>query len=183
MKIFITGQCSTKECESCFNCSPAQEKDDFMRVLWSQGPDDSLSDTVTLPKYREVPESAVAEFEEELNLLVRRHLHREFGYAPILGWPVLSSDNMQAICRRLDGIKNEDDLKDIVPNRSVRMEILALVYDFFRDIPKQYCDLTVTQNRASQISCTDQVYNQFIVDGETDVDKPEEDFDITEYDF
>ena len=152
-----------------------------MRVLWSEVPDDLIPDTVTLPKYREVPESAVAEFEEELDLLVRRHLHQEFGYAPILGRPVLTSDNVQAICQGLDGLKNEADLKDIVPDLSVRMEILALVYDFFRDIPEQYSDLTLTQNSASQISCADKVYDQFIVDGETDVDEPEEDFDLSEY--
>ena len=155
------------QCNSCSNCNPVRDSNYFIRTLLHHVPEDLTSQKVVLEQYREVSTECISEFKEELQLLVRRHLHKEFGYSPIIGRPTLTFQNINAVCERLYGIRGEKDLADIVIDREIRQEILALVYDFFRDIPEEYSgDEYLTRKEAQRNSCID-VY-ECIVDDATE---------------
>ena len=115
-----------------------------------------------------------SEFKEELQLLAQRHLHREFGYAPIIGHPTLSFKEIDAVCDRLSGIRREEDLADLVIDRGIRKDILSLVYDFFRDIPEYSGDFMKNDTQRSE------VYD-FIVDDTTEHEDHINTNDISDY--
>ena len=56
---------------------------------------------------------------------------------------MLTANDVEVICKRLPCIKDESDLQDIVPDRKIRRKVLALAYDFFRDISGEFSDFTL----------------------------------------
>ena len=135
-------------------------------------PDDIDTERVTVEHYREVSKDSKMEFEEELHLLVRRHLHQEFGYSPVLGRPVLTTRQIDEVCDRLHGIRTEADVEDLVKDRKIQQEILALVFDFFRDIPHHYIDEKLAQKSTFEESSYDDWYNpvNFVSHDDEDTD-------------
>ena len=64
----------------------------------------------------------------------------------------------------------------------LRREVLALIFDFFRDIPDDYSDLTLTQNLSPRKSCSDNVYDEFICKEGLESEEFEEEIGESEFD-
>ena len=100
----------------------------------------------------------------------------------MIGRPTLTHKEIDEICNRLHGIRQRADLSDIVVDPNVQMQrvMLFLVYDFFRDIPDHSFGQTLSKRDTHKISCSDEVYNAFIVP-EADASDTGGEFDITDY--
>ena len=144
-KYCFTGDHEEELCTSCSHCNPMGNDNLFISALEYDFSTEDIDLSPTLENYREISLECKKEFKEELLVMVRRRLQKEFKYAPIIGRPILSTEDIEEILNRLHGITSHEQLQDLVIDESVRQEILALVYDFFRDIPDDQFELALTE--------------------------------------
>lgn len=155
-----------------------EKKDLFIRTLVYHITKDEVSPKIVLERYRDVSRASTNEFEEELHVLVRRNLHKEFGYTPLIGHPALTAEQINEVCGRLHGIKEESHLEDLVVDQKTRREILALVYDFFRDIPDYYSIENLAQSDSNERNSQVRIFKAFDF---SETAEDEEELDLSEF--
>ena len=125
---------------NCSHCYDAGQDDILVQTLTKSTTEDfSDSQPTTQISVRKVPKNSKEEFRFELVSLAKKKLYGDFSCAPSIGHPFLTMKTIDGILKRLNFIKSEKDLVDLVEDTTVRMEIMSIVQDFFRDVPEEYC--------------------------------------------
>ena len=67
--------------------------------------------------------------------MATKQLYSNFSCTPTIGHPSLTTKTIDNILKKLDYLSEEHHLYDLKGDEATRLQVLALLQDFFRDIP------------------------------------------------